>query len=114
VGCMRTLDMIVCFEETTTCRESPLSPNIFGYFDNQFQFRDLLLEAQLITQHRAGKTALWADAKLFQRHDLACIIDAVFEIVGFLQRPSFSGHETKVQPLMRRQITQRSEVSGAR
>jgi hypothetical protein len=96
------------------CVESSLIPDIFGYFDDQFQFRDLILNGQLITQHRARKTALGTDAELLQRHDLARIIDSALEIIGFLQRPCLSGHETKIQPLAVRQITQRREVSSAR
>jgi hypothetical protein len=41
---MRAPDLAVRFEgELATCLESSLSPDISGYFDNQFQFRDLIL-----------------------------------------------------------------------
>jgi hypothetical protein len=36
---MRATDMVVRFEgNQTTCLESSLTPDIFGYFDDQFQF----------------------------------------------------------------------------
>jgi hypothetical protein len=82
--------------------ETSLPPNILGYFNDQFQFGDLILNSQLITQHRARKTTLGTDSELLQRHDLARIIDAPLEIIGPLQCPALGGHETKVQSLMRR------------
>ena len=83
----------------TGCPRSFLPPGIFGYFDDQSQFRDLILKRQLIAQPGARKAALRPNATLLPRHHLACIIDAAFEIFGFLQRPSLRGHETQIQPL---------------
>src|SRR3990170_859388 len=91
-----------------------LPPHLPRHLHHQLQLRDLIFNRQLVAEHGAGKAALWTDAELVQRNELARFIDAALEIVGLFQRAGFRSHQPKNQLLAFGQVAQRHKVSRAR
>src|SRR3970040_1457023 len=71
------------------------SPDLAGGVDAQLQLRLLLLDGQVVAVVGAGKAALRAQAKVFQRHDLRGLADSLLEKIPGFELREFRGNQSQ-------------------
>src|ERR1700674_1850534 len=94
--------------ETASAKDGARHPT------NQVQLGPLLLRRQLVSLHRGGETALWAEREALQGNDAGCLADAPPELFLVLQPRSLGRNQPQDDDPVLGNLAKRFEVTRAR
>src|SRR5437762_8460253 len=92
---------------------SQLSPGAPCRIRDELQLAALLVPTQQVALLDRGEATLRADRQIFHRHVLRRFVDAPQQVVLFLQRAEFGGHQSEYDLFAFRNEAEWLEAAGA-